>query len=258
LNASQLKSLGYTILRKQGGATALVPDSLNEDSPWSNLKVREAAEYAIDKDALAKAFGYGFWEPAYQLPAKVSMAYDPNFAGERKYDPAKAKQLLAEAGFPNGFKTKIIASASASHDVPVALQAYFNAVGIQTDIEFQDAAKLSQTTQGTWDNGVVLTSFIEYPNFNATLNFHFGPTTIFNKPMKKPDGWLDIFNATVTTPTPDKALMQKAARALYDDCTFINLYDGSSLYATTSKVHNVGIEERSSIYWNPEGVWLSK
>ena len=39
---------------------SLIPDTANADSPWANQKVREAVEYAIDKEGIAKAFGHGF------------------------------------------------------------------------------------------------------------------------------------------------------------------------------------------------------
>lgn len=58
-DANDLKNSGYSIINYPASANALIPDSLNPDSPWSNPKVRMAAEYAIDKEALSKAFGYG-------------------------------------------------------------------------------------------------------------------------------------------------------------------------------------------------------
>jgi len=75
----------------------------------ANPKVRMAAEYAIDKEGMAKTLGLGYWDPAYQVANKESKAYVPNILG-RKLDLAKAKQLLTEAGYPNGFNSTIIVS----------------------------------------------------------------------------------------------------------------------------------------------------
>ena len=86
----------------------LIPDTANPDSPWANQKVREAVEYAIDREGIAKALGYGYWQAPYQIPPRASSAYDSNFTLGRKYDLEKAKQLLAEAGYPDGFKMTII------------------------------------------------------------------------------------------------------------------------------------------------------
>lgn len=107
----------------------LVPDSVNAESPWSNIKVRQAAEYAIDKDALTKALGFGFAQTAYQLATPTSAAYISGLSG-RKYDMAKAKQILSEAGYPNGFKTRIIASTTDNRDIVVAMQSYLGKIGI--------------------------------------------------------------------------------------------------------------------------------
>ena len=53
----------------------------------------------------------------------------------REYDPKKAKQLLAEAGYPNGFKTKLVSDVMARKDTLVAIQTYLKEVGIETELE---------------------------------------------------------------------------------------------------------------------------
>ena len=120
--ASDLLAEGYRIIPQTAATSALFPDSANANSPWANLKLRQAAEYAIDKEAIAKAFGFGYSKAAYQAPNTDSMAYNPAITN-RKYDPAKAKQLMAEAGYPNGFKTKIIAQNTVNRDIVVAINA---------------------------------------------------------------------------------------------------------------------------------------
>jgi len=256
--AADLKNSGYQIIKKQGGITILVPDSATADSPWANLKVRQAVEYAIDKEALANTFGYGYWQAAYQLPSPVSKAYDPAFAG-RKYDLAKAKQLLADAGYPNGFKTTLIAQTGAINpDIPVTIQSFLSKIGITAGIDFQDAAKYTATIQGTWNNGLILNTLLEWPNPNQQLNFYFGTTSPFFKSAKKPAGWSDAFTATLTSASQDVALERKAINLLYDDNTFISLYYGASMYGAQNNVRDTGLDTRSSIYWNMADTWLAK
>jgi ABC-type transport system substrate-binding protein len=57
-DATDLQKSGYTIISYPAGAFVLVPDSANATSPWANVKVRMAAEYAINKNV--GALGYGF------------------------------------------------------------------------------------------------------------------------------------------------------------------------------------------------------
>jgi peptide/nickel transport system substrate-binding protein len=255
--AADLKNDGYTILSKLGSPTILVPDSVNADSPWSNLKVRQAAEYAIDRESMAKTFGFGYSSPAYQLPSPTTKAYDPKFVG-RKFDIAKAKQLLTEAGYPNGFKTTMYAETARNPDIPVAIQAFLAKIGIQVNLEYQDAAKYTATYQGTWKNGLILNTLIEWPNYNNVFNFYFGATSPFFKSLKKPDGWTAAFTASMTSPLPDVDLQRKCINLIYDDDMVIPLYHGSSLYATQNYVRDTGFDTRSSIYWNNQLAWLDK
>jgi glutathione transport system substrate-binding protein len=73
--------------------------------PFDNVKVREAVNYAINKQALAKVAFSGYAIPAEGvLPKGVEYAVK---LGPWPYDPAKAKQLLKEAGYPDGFETQL-------------------------------------------------------------------------------------------------------------------------------------------------------
>jgi peptide/nickel transport system substrate-binding protein len=256
--ASELQSAGYQIITRPSGTDMLIPDSANADSPWSNIKVRQAAEYAIDKESLVKALGYGFQRSAYEMPSPDSKAYIPELAG-RKYDVSKAKQLLSEAGFPNGFKTKIIAQTTANRDIVVALQSYLGKIGLQVDLEFVDAAKFQAYQTGTWNNGLIYTNIIHYPNYNAVLAQWFGVPSSWFKSMKRPEGWENTVTASITSLNQESALEQKCVQALYDDVTTIPLDYGTSLWAVTDKVHDSGVGTRgSSTQWNSQNAWLSK
>ena len=96
----------YKITVADAYLSGFVVDSKNPDSPFADVRVRQALEYAIDKQAICDTIGFGFWTPAYQAAAQGSWAYNPDVVGY-PYNPTKAKQLLAEAGYPNGFKTTL-------------------------------------------------------------------------------------------------------------------------------------------------------
>ena len=73
--------------------------------PFNNKKVRQAIAYALDKKEILKGVFWGLGETVNNQPfLKESRFYIP--VEERKMDLAKAKQLMAEAGYPNGFKTE--------------------------------------------------------------------------------------------------------------------------------------------------------
>ncbi|MEJ0019423.1 MAG: glutathione ABC transporter substrate-binding protein [Acetobacteraceae bacterium] len=73
--------------------------------PFDNPKVRQALNYAIDKQAFAKVVFSGFSDPM-DSPMPQGLGFYQK-QGTYAYDPAKAKALLAEAGYPNGFETTV-------------------------------------------------------------------------------------------------------------------------------------------------------
>ena len=76
-------------------------DQWNEKSPWHDERVRKAASLAIDRDSINQALTLGFSKITGSLiPQSFDMYWQPPAP---IHDPAKAKQLLAAAGFPNGF-----------------------------------------------------------------------------------------------------------------------------------------------------------
>jgi len=72
------------------------------ENPFLDVRVRRALYYGINEDAIIKFIMKGFAAPAAQFHPDVVVGYDPAIK-RVKYNPAKAKELLAEAGYPNGF-----------------------------------------------------------------------------------------------------------------------------------------------------------
>ncbi|MGW1173819.1 ABC transporter substrate-binding protein [Kitasatospora sp. NPDC002543] len=111
-------------------------------APWDNPLVRRAANYAIDRQAIADKLLHGTADPAYQAAPRATAAYDP--AGDvYSHDPARARRLLAEAGLPNGFSTSVTVPTGGSGNllpVPIAeaLQRDLAAVGIKVELRTTD------------------------------------------------------------------------------------------------------------------------
>jgi peptide/nickel transport system substrate-binding protein len=258
--ASRMQAAGSKIIAQPATGATLVPDSANPDSPWSKLKVRQAAEYAIDKESIVKAFGYGFQQVAYQYVYSNSPAYDPNLVSQyRTYNPAKAKQLLAEAGYANGFKTSIIVSPlGTSNEIALALQAYLAAVGIQCELKFPQAGAFAQIQTGTWQNGIIYGPFLQAANPNSAFTT-FAPGSAWFQSLKRPDGFGDLYNSSLNTAKIDPSLVQKLEDAMFNDCTEVFLSFGSQELAVTDKVQDAGLGTRGNWAWfEPQNAWLSK
>jgi peptide/nickel transport system substrate-binding protein len=86
--------------------------------PFDDVRVRQAMEHAIDKHAIVDGVFFGIGAPTAQLVPQRHWAYDEQVgvdADAYKYDPAKAKSLLAEAGYPNGFDFEFLIPALDDH-----------------------------------------------------------------------------------------------------------------------------------------------
>ncbi|MER7795502.1 ABC transporter substrate-binding protein [Streptomyces sp. NPDC097640] len=79
----------------------------NKVPALGKLKVRQALNYAFDKQAIIKSAKTGLGTPTTQLFAPGEDGYEAGLDSKYSYDPAKAKKLLAEAGYPNGFSVTI-------------------------------------------------------------------------------------------------------------------------------------------------------
>jgi peptide/nickel transport system substrate-binding protein len=102
------------------------------NKPLTDVKVRKAIFHAIDREQIAKQLVQGGSRvpPAPCFPSQFGC--DADAAVKYAYDPAKAKQLLAEAGYPNGFETELV-----TYVLPqwvASVQGYLNAVGIKAKI----------------------------------------------------------------------------------------------------------------------------
>jgi peptide/nickel transport system substrate-binding protein len=119
--------------------------------PANNVDVRLAMEYGLDRATLARVVSDGvFTTPAYSIYPPGSPYYDPTMANAWPYDPAKAKKLLAAAGYPNGITINgaiSIAAPPFENDAIVAA-AQLKKVGITINwIQEQGPQALSQFNQ---------------------------------------------------------------------------------------------------------------
>jgi peptide/nickel transport system substrate-binding protein len=106
------------------------------DGPLDDVRVRQALNYAVDKAALSKVLLKGYGAAAGQGASKGTVGYDPALK-PYPYDPARARALLAEAGYPNGFPMKvesIVGSLPADTLIYQAVARDLERVGVPVDL----------------------------------------------------------------------------------------------------------------------------
>lgn len=189
--------------------------------------------------------GYGYTKPAYQIPGSSDTTYDPNFALARKYDPVKAKDLMAAAGFPGGFKTSIIACPfSLNRDAAVAVQGYLSKIGIVADVQYPDAgAFTSNFMLGQWKNSVVYEPIAGFPNYMNIFSILFNPVTNFHPSWLRTPEWLAAYNAALATTTPNVALMRAVTDIMTQQASMIPVNEGGRGWAYKSYVMDSGALE---------------
>jgi peptide/nickel transport system substrate-binding protein len=250
---------GSTIVSNPSGVIGLVGDSANADSPFSKLQVRQALDYAIDRDAITKARGFGYSQPIYQFAFPGTPNYIPNLAN-RSYNPDKAKQLLTEAGYPNGFSITMTCDAgSADKDAMTAVQANLGKVGINAQFVWADNASYLKARTGGWKNGLLAGAIGLDANENNSIARYYikaapnYPTMIKGGPLE------DMYMASLTSKSYDPALMQKIIQYLYDNALETNLWTISHANLVQSYVHGGNfMSQQSWPGWIPESAWISK
>ncbi len=117
-----------------------------QKEPLNNPKVRQAMDYAVNKEAYIQVVDNGMSSVATSIIGPAVQYYKGNEA--RAYDPEKAKALLAEAGYPDGFTTSVMyANTTANQKRAEFLKQQFEQVGINLELKGMESAVLNQKIQ---------------------------------------------------------------------------------------------------------------
>jgi peptide/nickel transport system substrate-binding protein len=240
-----------------GDHFALYPNHLH--APLGDARVRQAISLALDKQAICDALtrGYGTVAPFPVSPGQwFYSSYDPF-----KYDPAKAKQLLTEAGFPNGFTVKLQNIAREPDNTIVqAVQSQLKKVGINVEIEsiernawvalFARNSDKGELAFGRWTFPRVDAYMQIYNNLGASAigNYSNYNNTKFNELLEKTKSVYDV--------TERKALFAEIQKIVLDDAANIWIYQMPRHIARNVKVQNLKTDQEG--IWILRDVWMTK
>ena len=122
-------------------------DPRNDVKPFNDLRVRKALQMAIDLPTIAKTIYSGttesypcaltsFYEKGWGFPYT---AWPQDLKDEYTYNPTAAKKLLADAGYPSGLKTNIVADNTSDLDLLQTVKSYFSDIGVDMEIRTMDS-----------------------------------------------------------------------------------------------------------------------
>src|SRR5947207_11887563 len=143
-------------------------DQWDPKSPWHDRRVRLAANYAIDRQALSDAETLGASKPAgNHVPPTFEFALklDPY-----PYDPARARKLLAEAGYPNGFDAGELHQLPPYFSLGEAIVGYLQAVGIRSKMRPMERAAYMSLIQSKKARGVCVCTSSLYGNAASRMS----------------------------------------------------------------------------------------
>jgi len=251
--AADLRDMGYTVLTGPNVINNIYGDSKNADSPFANKKVREAVEYAIDRKPMSDALGFGFQEPINQLAPPGTQGYNPDYKG-RPYDSAKAKQLLAEAGYSDGFKTTMTLLPTAL-DMGTIIQNYLAEIGIEVELDVADPGRYWGKVFVEGWQGLLLGVSALNPEYCVVFLHHFGPEPLvaFASLAKSPE-FLEACNKVIQAPDVPtmRALTREMVTQASEDCMAIPL---TNSVMTTIKQENVHTCFMTAIDWTGWYIW---
>ena len=262
-----LESLPNIYIHKwASGISTLAPSSRNEDSPFSKLGVREAMFYAIDRQVLCDARGFGLMTPAYQVIAPGYVGYLPErdagvFSG---YDPVKAKDLLAQAGYPDGFSTIFYSPLAAfgatfDQDTAIAIQKMLEDVGIRAEMQFPEAGAATDLRNKGWD-GIMAAGVGSFTNSSSAFRLALDPTYQFLPSVWRPvDEILPVYTRSRETLKQEEGLLQQLHKIYTDNMVVIPINFRTNTVLIKNDIHDTGfgVVSGTSI-WTPWDAWRSK
>ena len=240
--------------------------SKNEDSPLSDPLVRKAVCYAIDMPAIITSLYSAEYKPTNQLSYEGSLCWNDDIEGY-EYNPEKAKELLKEAGYENGFETTYFVESNETYAVMAeAIQAYLAAVGIDMKIDLIDPARYFENVMlNSWGDGIAQISYTYTPDELCSIRRMLDPaTSIFAHSIDYPQDYSTMLKEMVSSDTIDTAIERFKAidDYLIDDlCLLMPLFVNNVAVTQQDYVHNIGtgVDGEDQIRsWAPEQAWLSK
>jgi peptide/nickel transport system substrate-binding protein len=216
-----------------------LPDQWDPKSPWHDRRVRLAVSHAIDRQALNQAETLGFSKPTGSLIPRAlefSRVFEPH-----AFDPMKSRQLLAEAGYPNGFDAGDFYPWPPYFSMGEALAGYLQQVGIRTRIRAMERATMTTAWREKKLKNVIVGITGAGGNAATRLEAYVSKTGIYTSGVM-PDVE-DLFQrqARETDAKKREALLHQIQQILHERVTHIPIYELAFIWGVGRRVEEPGV-----------------
>ncbi|MER6272348.1 ABC transporter substrate-binding protein [Streptomyces sp900105755] len=233
--ADAAKKAGLDVFVQPGFNASNISLNINK-APFDNAKVVDAVRYAVNRQEFVDKLTFGYGEATDQPFPKGYVAYDPKSADAYPYDPAKAKKLLAEAGYQAG-DIKLNLVIPAEDPQAEIVQSQLAKVGITVTIKIDKnwatpffAKDLTFSVYGTTGRDSAL----------QTLTAHFGPNGPLNLSSPYEPAGFEAAVAKVRQTPLDASdytqVLQAATRAGLKSKALVFTYSSPNLFAKSKSV----------------------
>lgn len=225
----------------QGGVMGLSYILVNEDTVFSDPRVRQAMTHAINRQMIADVIFAGQTEPATQAASRLTFGYNPTLEGYA-YDPERARTLLAEAGYPDGFTFTADVVTPQPTDALVWQQAAADLakVGIRMTINAMTFSRYIQGLyQGTWTGEAFGMNYGSLPALDPLIGFQYH-SCLWLKPWICDAEQTDLINRGLAEFDRDKRrdLVSELLRVTYEEPIGLYLYERARFDALSRRVTN--------------------
>jgi len=243
VTTSQLQELGgYVVDVFPGLHLVTVMNTIDPNSVWYDKRMREALEYAIDKESITKAVGYGFMKPYYEIIHSLHEAGGEPGTAPREYDPEKARQLMADAGHPDGVKVTMTISSIQQQDQYVAIQGNLADVGIMIELNPVSDIVLNQMSFEPPEGSDLRIEAQRGGTLNplGSTKETLSSKTIYFPGVKRPEGFEEFLQQALVETDEGKVmgLLEQMEKLAYDDVMFVPLWNMPVLTVVTDKSAN--------------------
>jgi peptide/nickel transport system substrate-binding protein len=235
--AAKRAGLNVSAFPSLSAASIEVNDALK---PYTDHRVAEAINYALDREALIKTQNGGLGEPAFQPFPKGYVGYSEEVANLYPHDVAKAKQLLAEAGYPNGLDIEITYFDALGYKaLTEQIQAQLAAAGIRSKLKTLPLAQAAERVYVKHDVAFNPNGIVGRESPLQMLNVQYGAEGLLNPGRKaSPELTKDLKDAAQypLDSAEYPAALQKATARAARESAVVFLFTQPTVFLATKKV----------------------